>query len=402
MGDRFQSQFLTPTNRWNQSWRNYSAEKPPNNSASSGGKFDDDGFDDIISDDEFKIYSEDEDDEELFLSDIKKNVPSTNTVPEIYPRVPLIATSFPVFPKFMKVFEVTDPKLIKLLEWKLAMGQPYAGVFVRKSKDQPTTVAEVKDINECYPVGTFVKITEVSRTENSLQFVAIAYRRIQLEKQLKHERSNPMPTKENRKQLRQIQTILNDSDSNVLMVQVKNVEEIQPDVNSDEYKAITMEIVKTIRDIIMSNSLIRENLQQLLGNNLRVNDNPSYLADLSASITSSKVEELQEIMEEKSVFTRMKTALNLLIKEKQLLDLQQKISKDVEEKMKKTHKEYMLREQLKAIKKELGIEKEDKDALYEKYKKMLEGKVVPDAVKTTFDEEMQKLAYLENNSSEFQ
>lgn len=61
----------------------------------------------------------------------------------------------------------------------------------------------------------------------------------------------------------------------------------------------------------------------------------------------------------------------------------------------------MLREQLKAIKRELGLEKDDKDALAEKFEKMLEGKTVPDAVRKVLDEELQKLGFLENNSSEF-
>lgn len=399
LNDRFQRQFNTSTIACNYSWRNYSTRKPPqnnnNNAASSG---DDD--DHLHEDDVFEVYSEDELDAEE--TEGTKGVPSTNTVPEYFPRVPLIATSYPVFPKFMKVFEVTDPKLIKLLEWKLSTRQPYAGVFVRISPEISSTVSEVKDLSECYPVGTFVKITEINRTEDKLQFVATAHRRIQIEKQLKHERvANPSSDKKSRKQLQEIQSILRNSESNILMVQVKNVEEEQPDLDSAEYKAITMEIVKTIRDIIMSNSLIRENLQQLLGNNLRVNDNPSYLADLAASITSSKADELQEIMEERNVFSRMKMALQLLIKEKQLLELQQKIGQDVESKIREQHRVFMLREQLKAIKRELGLEKDDKDALAEKYQKLLEGKVVPQAVKTVLDEELQKLSFLDNNSSEF-
>lgn len=261
---------------------------------------------------------------------------------------------------------------------------------------------EVKDLSECHSIGTFVRITEISRTDNKLQFVATAHRRIEIEKQLKHERvAQPSSDKKVRKQLMEIQNILHDPNGNVLMVKVKNVDEVQPNTESAEYKAITMEIVKTIRDIIMANSLIRENLQQLLGNNLRVNDNPSYLADLAASITSSQPNELQEIMDEKDVFNRMKKALDLLIKEKQLLELQQKISKDVETKIKETHRTFMLREQLKSIKRELGLEKDDKDALAEKYEKMLEGKTVPEAVRKVLDEEIQKLGFLENNSSEF-
>lgn len=197
---------------------------------------------------------------------------------------------------------MTDPNLIKLLEWKINARQPYAGVFVRKNPDNITHVSEVKDLNETHGIGTFVKITEINRTEGKLQFVATAHRRIEIEKQLKHERmEQPEMDKKKRKVFQEIQEILHDSKANVLMVQVKNVQDVPPDTNSNEYKAVTMEIVKTMRDIIMSNSLIRENLQQLLGNNLRVNDNPGYLADLATSITSAKPEEMQAIMEEPSV-----------------------------------------------------------------------------------------------------
>lgn len=396
-----QNTFNLPVINVNYSWRNYASQKPPPNSndkpAAAGGGGDDDH---LYEDDNMEVYSEDDGEEEA--KEGQGGVPSTNTVPDYFPKVPMIATAYPVFPKFMKVFEVTDPKLIKLLEWKLSVRQPYAGVFVRKTQDITNNVSEVKDLNECYPVGTFIKITEVNRTPDKLQFVATAHRRIQIEKQLKYERvAKPSTDKKSRKQLQEIQSILRDPDCNVLMVQVKNIDEEQPDLNSAEYKAITMEIVKTIRDIIMSNSLIRENLQQLLGNNLRVNDNPSYLADLAASITSSKPDELQEIMEEKNVFSRMKMALHLLMKEKQLLELQQKIGQDVEMKIREQHRTFMLREQLKAIKRELGLEKDDKDALAEKYNKLLEGKVVPEAVKTVIDEELQKLSFLDNNSSEF-
>lgn len=377
------------------SWRSYATNKPPPQSSSSGNDdnsmFNDEDLDDMFSDD-----CDDEQDETV------KNVPSIHIVPEYFPKVPLIATSYPVFPKFMKVFEVTDPKLIKILEWKLSVKQPFAGVFMLKTPDTTNNVSMVKNLDDCHKVGTFVKITEINKTDGKLQFVATAHRRIEIEKQLKSERvSKPSADKKVRKLFQEIQSLLRDPNGDVLMVQVNNIEETQPDLNSAEYKAVTMEIVKTIRDIIMTNSLIRDNLQQLLGNNLRVNDNPSYLADLAASITSSKPEELQEIMSEENVFSRLKMALHLLMKEKQLLELQQKIGQDVETKIREQHRVFMLREQLKAIKRELGLEKDDKDALAEKYQKLMEGKVIPDAVKVVVDEELQKLGFLDNHSTEF-
>lgn len=73
----------------------------------------------------------------------------------------------------------------------------------------------------------------------------------------------------------------------------------------------------------------------------------------------------------------------------------------VEEKIKQTHRKYLLQEQLKIIKKELGLEKEDKDAIEEKFRERLKDLVVPKHVMDVIDEELNKLGLLDNHSSEF-
>lgn len=88
-------------------------------------------------------------------------------------------------------------------------------------------------------------------------------------------------------------------------------------------------------------------------------------------------------------------------KELELSKLQQKIGKEVEEKVKQQHRKYILQEQLKVIKKELGLEKDDKDAIGEKYREKLKDKEVPPNVMTVIDEELTKLNFLESHSSEF-
>lgn len=98
---------------------------------------------------------------------------------------------------------------------------------------------------------------------------------------------------------------------------------------------------------------------------------------------------------------RLILALSLLKKELQLLNLQQKISQEVEDSIKQSHKKLMLQEQLKVIKKELGIQKDDKDALFEKFQERIKDKTVPKTVSTVIEEELQKLSFLENNSTEF-
>jgi len=63
--------------------------------------------------------------------------------------------------------------------------------------------------------------------------------------------------------------------------------------------------------------------------------------------------------------------LNLLKKELEMSRLQQKIGKEVEEKVNKQHRKFMLMEQLRIIKKELGLEKDDKEAMNDKFRSRL-------------------------------
>ena len=82
--------------------------------------------------------------------------------------------------------------------------------------------------------------------------------------------------------------------------------------------------------------------------------------------------------------------------------MQQEISAKVEEKMSEAQRKYFLTEQLKSIKKELGMEKDDKEALISKYRKTLaEYPSVPEEVMETIDAELEKLSTLEKNSAEF-
>uniref|UniRef100_A0A2K5QKG5 Lon protease homolog n=1 Tax=Cebus imitator TaxID=2715852 RepID=A0A2K5QKG5_CEBIM len=186
----------------------------------------------------------------------------------------------------------------------------------------------------------------------------------------------------------------------VLMVEVENVvhEDFQV---TEEVKALTAEIVKTIRDIIALNPLYRESVLQMMQAGQRVVDNPIYLSDMGAALTGAESHELQDVLEETNIPKRLYKALSLLKKEFELSKLQQRLGREVEEKIKQTHRKYLLQEQLKIIKKELGLEKDDKDAIEEKFRERLKELVVPKHVMDVVDEELSKLGLLDNHSSEF-
>ena len=93
--------------------------------------------------------------------------------------------------------------------------------------------------------------------------------------------------------------------------------------------------------------------------------------------------------------------MGLLKKEFELSKLQHKIGKEVEDKVKNVQRKYLLQEQLKVIRKELGMEKDDAESIIEKYTKRMEGMTVPSQIQEVIDEEISKIRFLDNHSSEF-
>ncbi|KAF9972962.1 ATP-dependent Lon protease pim1 [Actinomortierella ambigua] len=168
-------------------------------------------------------------------------------------------------------------------------------------------------------------------------------------------------------------------------------------------RAITSEIVAVFKDIASLNPLFRDqiatfSMSQSAGN---VFEEPAKLADFATAVSQGEPEELQSVLESLSVEDRMQKALLVLKKELMNAQLQSKISKDVENKIAKRQREYYLMEQLKGIKKELGIESDGKDKLIEKFRERGIKLAMPEPVKKVFDEELSKLEHLEPAASEF-
>ena len=79
---------------------------------------------------------------------------------------------------------------------------------------------------------------------------------------------------------------------------IGKTENVEPKdyATTEEVKAMTQEVIKTIRDIIALNPLYRDSLQQMLQFGQRVVDNPVYLSDLGAALTGGETEELMKVM----------------------------------------------------------------------------------------------------------
>ncbi len=170
-------------------------------------------------------------------------------------------------------------------------------------------------------------------------------------------------------------------------------------VPSDEIKAYAMAIINTIKELVPLNPLYGEELRIFLD---RLGpDDPSHLADFAASLTTADRFQLQEILQEVELLPRMEKVLLLLNKELELAKAQNEIRKTVEDKINTHQREFFLREQLKAIQQELGLEKDDRTAELDKFKERIETLLLPETAGKRLDEEMQKLAILETGSPEY-
>ncbi len=166
-----------------------------------------------------------------------------------------------------------------------------------------------------------------------------------------------------------------------------------------EIKPYSMAVINTIKELLPLNPLYAEELKMFLE---RMGpDDPSHLADFAAALTTSSKEQLQEVLETLSLLPRMEKVMDLLHNELELARAQQKIRDSVEERMQKEQREFFLKEQLKAIQKELGIAKDDRTAEQDKFLKRLDKLKLSEEAQLRIEEEMEKMAMLETGSPEY-
>jgi len=166
-----------------------------------------------------------------------------------------------------------------------------------------------------------------------------------------------------------------------------------------ELKAYSMAIISTLKELVQINPLYSEEIKLFL--NRSSMDDPGRLADFAANLTSADGEQLQQILETFDVRKRIDKVLVLLKKELEVSRLQTRISQQIEEKISAQQREFFLREQLKTIKKELGLEKEGKTSEIEKFQARLKKLTLNEEARKAVDDELEKFALLEPSSPEY-
>jgi ATP-dependent Lon protease len=179
-----------------------------------------------------------------------------------------------------------------------------------------------------------------------------------------------------------------------LKARISAVEDVT--TNQVEVEALTMSLKKTAREVLRLIPELPPSAAELLE---RVDD-AGVLADLIASNVEATVDEKQSVLETVDLVARMRRVLELLSRQLEVLKLSNKISSQVKGEMSKTQREYYLRQQLKAIKDELGEGDDADDDLAE-----LEARVndasLPEDAEQAARKELRRLRNMSPSQAEY-
>ena len=302
----------------------------------------------------------------------KSLVVSEDVFPESLIIVPLYDR--PLFPKMLLPVIISDEKLEKVLLEELKESLRYVGLVYSFEQDKNSPAEGAPSPKNLAQIGAVGRIVQASKHGNDPMHIIVQVME--------------------RFEIKEI-----DADDPVLKAKVEYLQDTGGQKTEYELKAFSVSIINLIKELVQLNPLFKEELGLLMG---RINlKDPATLADFAASMTTASGKELQEILETRNIKTRIEKALNLLRHELEVAKLQFKISQRVEDRMSQQQREFFLREQLKEIKKELGITKEGSESETEKYEARIKKLNLTEEAKERINEEMEKLRLIEPASPEY-
>ena len=185
------------------------------------------------------------------------------------------------------------------------------------------------------------------------------------------------------------------SSANYFMVQIEKIQEPAVEGVTIEIEALMRTVKENSEKILQLRGIVSPDAVAILDSI----EDPGRLADLVASNLKLRVEESQQILEIIDPVPRLKKVNELLSKELELSAMQAKIQTQAKEEMGKTHREYFLREQLKAIQGELG-EIDDKTKEIEEFKAKIAKAKIPAEVQKEADKQLSRLSQMHPDAAE--
>ncbi|MFQ5498817.1 MAG: endopeptidase La [Candidatus Zixiibacteriota bacterium] len=183
------------------------------------------------------------------------------------------------------------------------------------------------------------------------------------------------------------------SDQPYLMAEVEELEEDLS--NSVEIEALQRNLIDCVKTLVELAPYLTEEFHVSAINQ----DTPSKLADFIASNLNISISHKQQILQEVSVIKRMRVLLSSLNKEIEVLELSQKIQAAAATELGKSQKDFILREQLKAIKRELG-DTDDRSEL-EEFGQRIDDAKMPQQAEQAAKKELDRLSHMAPSSAEY-
>ena len=273
-----------------------------------------------------------------------------NKIPK---KLPVIALrNFVVYPYLVLPISVSQQRDIDVINMALKGDKMLAVFTVRENAQENARIPE-----DIYDIGSVVTIAKMVRMpDESMKVLLQGVKRVKLEK------------------------IEDDKITGVIKVLENEVE------NSEEFEALKRNITSLFIQIVKMATYLPDDIGLIVESI----DDPSRLCDFIASNINLKIEDRIKILAEINVKNRMKLLMDYLQKELNILKLGEKLRSEVSSELSKEQREYYLREQLKAIQKELG-EKDEKTMEIEELRKKVEKKKMPTEAKERALKEIDKL-----------
>jgi len=286
---------------------------------------------------------------------------NNSQLPSKLPILPLRNSVF--FPGAVMPLTVGRNKTITLIE-EATKQKSLLGIVTQKSP-------EIDDpgINDIYNIGTAARIIKISRTEKkgfNIVIGAICRFKINNFVQL-----NPFFI------------------SNITQLVDQGESDLEIEALALNLKNIAREVIDLLPEIPIMAKQLLDSISQA-----------GHLADLITANIDATIQEKQNILEAIHLKDRLNKVLELINRQFEVLKLSNKINNQVKGEMSKTQREYYLRQQLKAIKEELG-NKDDEENGLEEIEKTIKSAKLSEEAKKTAQRELKRMHNMQPNQAEY-
>ena len=285
--------------------------------------------------------------------------PDAIEVPEISPLIPL--RDLVVFPYLVAPISVGRPGSIQALDEAIETNRK---VVLLSQKDSKIEAPEPSDL---YQIGTLSIILRMARLENEVRVLAQGLTRVKIKEYLQED--------------------------DYFRVQI---EEIPEDKSTDN---TIHALMKTVTEQFKRCATMGKNISQEMLMAADGIEEPGMLADMVATNLDLSVAEKQEILETINPKARLDKVVRFLVKELDVLSISSKIQNQAQVELGKAHREYVLREQLKAIQRELG-EGDEKGQEIDEFREKIDASMMPDDVRDKAEKELRRLERMHPDSAE--